>query len=35
MHHEANESRIAPPSAPPDFSTLGDGSQRWKDLDKL
>jgi hypothetical protein len=32
---EAQETRLPPPTAPPDFSTLSDGSQRWKDLEQL
>ena len=35
LHHEAIQSRVSEPTTPPDFSTLGDGSQRWKDLENL
>lgn len=32
---EARRSTLHPPDHPPDFTTLGDGSQRWRDLEKL
>lgn len=35
LHEEAKRTLLAEPSDPPDFSTLGDGSQRWKDLEEL
>lgn len=34
-HREAARSRIAAPTSPPDFSTLGDGSQRSKNLENI
>ncbi len=34
-HREAVQSRIDAPTSPPDFSTLGDGSQRWKNLENI
>jgi DNA-directed RNA polymerase subunit RPC12/RpoP len=35
LGHEIAESRLKDPIAPPDFSTLSDGSQRWTNLDQL
>ena len=35
LHSEAKQSYLTNPTAPPDFSTLGDGSQRWKSLEDL
>jgi hypothetical protein len=35
LHREATQSRVLEPSSPPDFSTLSDGSQRWKDLEDI
>ena len=32
---EAIATRIEPPATPPDFSTLSDGSQRWKNLEEI
>jgi ribosomal protein L37AE/L43A len=32
---EIEKSRLEEPISPPDFSTLNDGSQRWKALDEL
>lgn len=32
---EAQRTDQPPPSATPDFSSLGDGSQRWKDLERV
>ena len=33
--HEPRPPRPAPPAVPPDFSTLGDGSQAWKNLERM
>jgi hypothetical protein len=35
LHREATQSSLEIPAIPPDFSTLSDGSQRWKDLDNI
>jgi hypothetical protein len=36
LTREIRRSRLqVPPEEPPDFSRLGDGSQRWKKLDEL
>ncbi|HEX4053493.1 MAG TPA: hypothetical protein VHX86_04440 [Tepidisphaeraceae bacterium] len=35
FHREANQSALPPPVAPPDFSTLQDGSQVVKDLEDI
>ena len=35
IHREAKRSRIEPPATPPDFSTLDNGSQRWKNLEQI
>jgi hypothetical protein len=35
LTREIRGSRLQPPTDVPDFSNLGDGSQRWKDLDEL
>ena len=35
LHKEATASRIQPPTVDPDFSTLSDGSQRWKNFDEI
>jgi len=35
LNVEAKRSSLPPPTSKPDFSTLDDGSQRWKDLEKL
>jgi hypothetical protein len=35
LHREATKSRVDTPMTPPDFSTLSDGSQRWKNLEEL
>jgi hypothetical protein len=35
LHREAAESALPEPTTPPDFSTLSDGSQRWKDLENI
>jgi len=32
---EIRQMIVPPPSSPPDFSTLSDGSQRWKNLDDM
>lgn len=32
---ESHRTELAEPAAPPDFSTLSDGSQYWKNLDQL
>jgi DNA-directed RNA polymerase subunit RPC12/RpoP len=34
-HREAKRSALPPPTAPPDFSTLGDGSQIVRDLERM
>lgn len=37
FHEEARRSSLSPPPPdhPPDFSTLSDGSQKWKDLENI
>jgi hypothetical protein len=35
LTREIRSSRLRRPTEPPDFSQLGDGSQRWKNLDQL
>jgi hypothetical protein len=35
LHRETKQSYIQSPTEPPDFSTLGDGSQRWKNLEEI
>jgi hypothetical protein len=35
LHREANRRVLDEPVTPPDFSTLSDGSQRWKNLDDI
>ena len=35
LTREAKETRLEEPTAPPDFSHLSDGSQRWKDLENI
>jgi len=35
LTHEIAASRLADPIAPPDLSTLNDGSQRWRNLEQL
>jgi len=35
FHREARQSALPEPTAPPDFSTLGDGSERWKNLEDV
>jgi hypothetical protein len=35
LHREARQSHLDSPSIPPDFSSLDDGSQRWKNLEDL
>ena len=35
LHREAKQSRLETPNVAPDFSTLSDGSQRWKNLENL
>ena len=35
LHQEAKQTLLVEPSDAPDFSSLGDGSQRWKDLEEL
>ncbi len=35
LHREATQTQLPAPTTPPDFSTLGDGSQRWKNLEEL
>jgi hypothetical protein len=32
LHRQAKHSALPEPSVPPDFSTLGDGSEQWKNL---
>lgn len=34
-HREIQQSRLEEPTTPPDFSTLSDGSQRWKNLQAM
>jgi hypothetical protein len=35
LHREATQSHLTDPTTPPDFSTLSDGSQRWKNLEEI
>ena len=35
LHRETKQSHLPAPTANPDFSTLSDGSQRWKNLEDL
>jgi len=35
LHREAKRSRLEPPLVPPDFSKLGNGADRWKDLEDV
>lgn len=35
LHREATQSHLDNPTTPPDFSTLSDGSQRWKNLEEI
>lgn len=35
VHREIHRSLIEEPTTPPDFSTLSDGSQRWKNLEAM
>ena len=35
LHRETKASAMTPASAQPDFSTLGDGSSRWKHLEDI
>ncbi len=35
LHREATQTHTPAPTTPPDFSTLSDGSQRWKNLEDL
>src|SRR6266513_1165130 len=35
LHREATQSHQDNPTTPPDFSTLSDGSQRWKNLEEI
>jgi uncharacterized Zn finger protein (UPF0148 family) len=35
LTREIEQSRLEEPTAPPDFSTLSDGSQRWKNLENM
>jgi len=35
LHREATQSHLGAPTAAPDFSSLSDGSQRWKNLEEL
>jgi hypothetical protein len=35
LHREATQSYLKDPTTTPDFSTLSDGSQRWKNLEDL
>jgi hypothetical protein len=34
-HREIQKSRLQEPTTPPDFSTLSDGSQRWRNLQSM
>lgn len=35
LNRELRQPALADPEAPPDFSTLSDGSQRWKNLEDM
>jgi hypothetical protein len=35
LHREAKKSALSDPTTPPDFSTLEDGSKRWKNLEDV
>jgi hypothetical protein len=35
LHQEAKRTLLIEPAQPPDFSTLSDGSQQWKNLEEL
>ena len=35
FHREAQRSALPEPTTPPDFSTLGDGSEQWKKLEDV
>jgi hypothetical protein len=35
LHRLAGRSALPEPAAPPDFSPLGDGSQRWRNLEEM
>ena len=35
FHREATQTLLQDPKTPPDFSTLSDGSQRWKNLEDI
>jgi fatty acid desaturase len=35
LHREATQTRLDSPATPPDFTALGDGSQRWKNLEEI
>jgi hypothetical protein len=35
LHHEATQTHLPAPIEAPDFSTLSDGSQRWKNLEDV
>jgi len=35
FHREIQVPMLDEPATPPDFSTLGDGSQRWKNLEEI
>jgi hypothetical protein len=35
LHREATQTHTPAPTTPPDFSSLSDGSQRWKNLEDL
>jgi hypothetical protein len=35
LNHELQQSALSEPEAPPDFSTLSDGSQQWKNLEQM
>ncbi len=35
LNHELRQSALSEPEAPPDFTTLSDGSQQWKNLEQM
>jgi hypothetical protein len=35
LHREAKQSVLSEPTTTPDFTPLSDGSQRWKNLDRM
>ena len=35
LNRELRRPAVTEPEAPPDFSTLSDGSQRWKNLEDM